>query len=129
MGRANSQTDGLGTTTTTTYDALGRVTSVAVGGTTVETDVYDNGGVGDSNLTRQTEITGGSQPDRVTTNSFDWRDRQVASSNGVSIDYETLDNLGEATSMAVYDASVSSVGPVRRQRADQRRQRPARDDQ
>ncbi len=36
-----------------------------------------------------------------------WRNRivQVA-----SIDYETLDNLGEATSMAVYDASVSSVG-------------------
>ena len=45
--------------------------------------VYDNGGVGDSNLTQETDYPGGGAAPRVTQYFFDWRDRQVAEKDGV----------------------------------------------
>src|SRR5262249_33095153 len=84
------------------YDGLSRVVSTWVGlddtptsgewsptntaGTDlvqISASVYDNGGVGDSNLTQTTQIVGGSDPDRVSQFYFDWRDRLVASKSGV----------------------------------------------
>jgi hypothetical protein len=49
----------------------------------VSANVYDNGGVGDSDLTQVTQYPGGSAAPRVSQYFFDWRDRQVASKDGV----------------------------------------------
>jgi hypothetical protein len=76
-------------------------------------NVYDNGGVGDGNLTLVTQYPGGSAAPRQSQYFFDWRDRQVASKDGVQtsedatthrpIWYSVLDNLGEATTVQHYD--------------------------
>ena len=86
-------------------------------------DVYDGGGVGDGNLTQETEYPGGGAAARVTDNYYDWRDRLVASKDGVQssedstthrpITYYTLDNLGEVTADAA----------LRRRRRDHHQQR------
>src|SRR5262249_21956135 len=69
----------------------------------VEDRVYDGGGVGDSNLTQLTDNPGGSAAARVTQFYVDWRDRTVASKQGVQgtedtsthrpILFDDLDNL------------------------------------
>src|SRR5207253_7653124 len=46
-------------------------------------DQYDGGGVGDSNLTQVTIFPGGSAANRVSQYFVDWRDRLVASKDGV----------------------------------------------
>ena len=69
----------------------------------VSARVYDNGGVGDGNLTQETDFPGGGAAPRVTQYFYDWRDRLVASKEGVQdnendgtnrpIRYTTYDNL------------------------------------
>src|SRR5262249_58964890 len=80
---------------------------------------YDNGGVGDGNLTKVTQKPGGSAADRVTNSYFDWRDRLVAVKKGVEtnestsvhrpIFYYTLDNLGEVTRTLQFDGDGVSI--------------------
>ena len=79
----------------------------------VSSYVYDNGGVGDGNLTQETDYPGGSATARVTDYWYDLRDRLVASKSGVQtsedttthrpIVYVTYDNLDEATEVQSYD--------------------------
>jgi RHS repeat-associated protein len=73
---------------------------------------YDNGGVGDGNLTQETDYPGLSAPNRVTDFWYDWRDRLVAQKSGVEsnendgvnrpIIVTTYDNLDEVTEMQQY---------------------------
>jgi YD repeat-containing protein len=82
--------------------------------------VYDAGGVGDGNLTQETDYPGGSAANQVTTNWYDWRDRLVASKSGVQgsedsrthrpIVYTTYDNLDEAVLLQSFDGD--GVTPV-----------------
>jgi RHS repeat-associated protein len=75
--------------------------------------------VGDGNLTKVTMHAGLSQPDRVTQNLFDWRDRLVLEKNGVQssedstthrpITYLTYDNLSEVTETDLYDGDGVSL--------------------
>ena len=74
--------------------------------------VYDNGGVGDSNLTQMTLFPGNGAEPRVTQFFVDWRDRTVASKSGVQaveatdlnrpIFYTEFDNLGQAIAQEQY---------------------------
>ena len=81
-----------------------------------EADVYDNGGVGDGNLTQQTLFTGvsgGGDPDQVSQYLYDWRDREIAEKDGVSstetdgtnrpITINTYDNLNEITQTQTFN--------------------------
>jgi RHS repeat-associated protein len=132
-GRPNRVQHPTGTIERTVYDGLGRVVCTWVGTNDtpamgswsptnntapsnmvqVTGDVYDGGGVGDSDLTQATQYPGGSAAARETQNWYDWRDRLVASKEGVQsnedttthrpIIYTTLDNLGEATEVQQYD--------------------------
>jgi RHS repeat-associated protein len=128
-----------GTINWTVYDGLKRVVSSWVGtndngatnsdptggGATgnnmvkVSDNVYDGGGVGDGNLTQTTSYPGGSAVARVSQSYYDWRDRQVASKNGVQasednttqrmINYSDLDNLGQATAVSQYDGDGVTI--------------------
>ncbi|MFM8933018.1 MAG: hypothetical protein ACKOS8_14215, partial [Gemmataceae bacterium] len=127
-----------GTITRTVLDDLNRVSSVWVGlddtptsGTwsptnTTGTDLvkiseneYDGGGVGDSNLTKVTQIPGGSAANRVTQNFFDWRNRVVATKTGVEtseatdtnrlISYLDYDNVNRVTTTRLYDGDTVSI--------------------
>jgi RHS repeat-associated protein len=80
---------------------------------------YDSGGVGDSDLTQETQLVGGGQPDRVSQMYYDWRDRLVASKGGVQatedagvnrpLYYTAYDNLGEPVSDEQYDGDGVSL--------------------
>jgi RHS repeat-associated protein len=80
---------------------------------------YDSGGVGDSDMTQETDYPGGSAANRVNQFYFDWRDRLVASKQGVQasesdgtnrpIIYKTLDNLGEVTEQQLFDGDGVSI--------------------
>jgi RHS repeat-associated protein len=75
--------------------------------------VSQTGGVGDSNLTQLTLFPGGSAVNRVTNYFYDWRDRLVATKDGVQsteattvhrpIVFTTFDNLDEATKVQQFD--------------------------
>src|SRR5262249_37909674 len=77
------------------------------------------GGVGDDNLTQVTLYPGGSATNRVSQYYYDWRDRLVASKDGVQasedttthrpIMYYTLDNLGEVTATDHYDGDGVTI--------------------
>ena len=116
-GRSDRVQDPSGNITDTVYDALGRVTSILVGtddtpGSSnmvdVQDNVYDNGGVGDGDLTQTTLHPGAGQPDRVTQYAYDWEDRQIASQSGNygsttgPISYQVLDNLGEVVEQEMF---------------------------
>ena len=130
FGRQNRVQKPTGTIERTVYDDQGRVSSTWVGTNDtpasggwsptnpagmveVSSDVYDNGGVGDGNLTQETQYPGGSAAPEVTQYWYDWRDRQVASKSGVQasedttthrpITYTTYDNLNEAIELQSYD--------------------------
>ena len=62
------------------------------GMTMVSQNVYDNGGVGDGNLT-QTTSTPAAAPPRITQSYYDWRDRQVASKSGMLLNTGGTENL------------------------------------
>lgn len=115
------------------HDGLGRTLGVWVGlddtptsgewspSNTAGTDLkqlsenqYDNGGVGNSNLTKTTIFVNGTSTDnRVAEHFYDWRNRRVASKSGVQgsedtnthrpIAYCDLDNLGRCTTYSLYD--------------------------
>jgi hypothetical protein len=73
---------------------------------------YDNGVVGDGNLTQVTDYPGLGGPNRVTDYWYDWRDREVATKSGVQssendgvnrpIIVTTYDNLDEAIETQQY---------------------------
>ncbi len=85
----------------------------------VTADTYDGGGVGDGNLTQRTQYPGGSAAAREEQVWSDWRDRQVATKQGVQasedttthrpIVYTTLDNLGEAVTQQQYDGDTVTL--------------------
>jgi YD repeat-containing protein len=100
------------------YDGLGRAVDEKVGTSDANLVMtaqyqYDNGGIGDSDLTQETDYPGGSAPPRVTQFFYDWRDRLVASKQGVQasendgthrpILYYQLDNLGHVLTSQQYD--------------------------
>src|SRR6185312_15791290 len=96
----------------------------------VEDDVYDNGGVGDSNLTQvATHVDNSPADDRVTLNLYDWRDRLIATKQGALMSggsnnlagetgsgvhrlltFFNLDNLGEVLGTYTYAADGLSLG-------------------
>jgi len=142
MTRTQSPT---GTITRIVHDGLGRTVSTWLG--TIDTPasgqwsptnntapsnmiktadyIYDNntlGGstqVGDGNLTQIIAHPGGTAADRVTEQYYDWRDRLVASKDGVQasedttthrpIIYNTLDNLNEVTQVQRYDGDGVTI--------------------
>jgi RHS repeat-associated protein len=120
----------VGTIYHTDYDALGRVMETKVGTSSsnlIQTAdyVYDNntlGGssrVGDGNLTQVIEHPVNDGSDRITQNYYDWRDRLVASKQGLQspenttthrpITYTTYDNLDEATEEQSYDGDQVTI--------------------
>ncbi|MEQ9617062.1 MAG: RHS repeat-associated core domain-containing protein [Phycisphaerales bacterium] len=81
VGRKASVTNPNGTVREYEYDILDRVIEVRVGTTsstpaTVVEYEFDDGGVGNGNLTKVTEHTSGTAT-RVTTMLYDWRDRLI----------------------------------------------------
>ncbi|MFM8930435.1 MAG: hypothetical protein ACKOS8_00985, partial [Gemmataceae bacterium] len=137
-GRQNKVQLPTGTVYRTYFDGLGRQVSQWVGlddtpttglwspSNTSGTDLvkvseneYDGGGVGDSNLTKVTQIPGGSAANRVTQNFFDWRNRVVATKSGVEtseatdtnrlISYLDYDNLNRVTTSRLYDGDTVSI--------------------
>jgi RHS repeat-associated protein len=138
-GRLEKTVTPTGTITRTVYDGLGRVVSNWVGTNDtpasgfwspdnntppanmveVKADVYDNGGVGDSNLTAETDFPGGGAAPRVSRYFYDWRDRLVAGKGGVEasendgthrpIIYYNYDNLNEVISRSQYDGDGVTI--------------------
>ena len=128
-----------GTIERTVYDGLDRVVSTWVGTNDtpasgqwsptnntspsnmvqITGDVYDGGGVGDGNLTQETQYPGGSAANRVSNYYFDWRDRLVASKEGVQasedttthrpITFNTFDNLDEITQVQQFDGDGVTI--------------------
>jgi len=144
-GQLNKVVSAQGTITRMVYDGFGRKVSTWVGTNDtpasgywsptnntspsnmveVESFQYDNGGVGDGNLTQVTQYPGGSAANRVTDYWYDWRDRQVAEKDGVEssetdgvnrpLIVTTYDNLNEVTETQVYvgdGVTPSIVGGV-----------------
>jgi RHS repeat-associated protein len=141
-----------GTITRSVYDPLARLTSTWVGTNDTTTNgftwsptnatgssnliqvaafEYDNGGVGNGNLTRVVEfpgtVAGVTNPPRVTLSAYDWRDRRVATKTGVEtveagdvnrpLTWITYDNLDRPLTTSLFDGdgvplSVGST-PVR----------------
>ena len=82
--------------------------------------VYDNGGVGDGNLTSSTQIPGGGLTDRTTAYFYDWRNRTVAMKSGVetttestsvnrAVSYTQYDNLNQTLASYVYDGDGVTI--------------------
>jgi RHS repeat-associated protein len=138
-GREDRVQSPTGTITRTVYDGLSRVVSTWVGTNDtpasgfwspsnpagmvqLTADVYDNGGVGDSNLTQMTQFPGGSAAPRVCQYFFDWRDREVASKCGVMVSendgthrpivYTTYDNLDEAVLVQQFDGDGVAINTL-----------------
>ena len=89
----------------------------------VSENEYDSGGVGDSNLTKVTQIPGGSAANRVTQYFPDWRGRVVAAKTGAEtseatdanrpIEYLDYDNLNHVTTTRHYDGDGVSITSTR----------------
>jgi len=133
-GGVEREVDQLGTITRTVYNAFGQAVSTWVGtndtpasgywsptnntGTSnmvqVTANQYDNGGVGDGNLTALTQYPGGSAASEVTEYWYDWRNREVAQKSGVQASESsgvnrpltvwTYDNRDEVIETQVYAA-------------------------
>src|SRR5262249_4172007 len=131
-----------GTIRRTVYDGLGRIASTWVGTddtpgpgdaewepgnnvppsnmVEVSANVYDNGGGGDNDMTQYTQFPGGAAAARVTQYFYDWRDRMVATKNGVQpledpdtqrpITYTQYDNLSQAVAQEQYDGDGVTIG-------------------
>ena len=124
QGVQNQVVAPTGTITQTDYDGLGRAIDVMVGTSDsnlviVSQNQYDNGGVGDGNLTQATLFPGGGAAPRVTQNFYDWRDRRVASKQGVQANendgthrpilYLQHDNRNEIVSQERYDGDGVAI--------------------
>jgi RHS repeat-associated protein len=138
-GRPNRTIMPTGTINRTVYDGLGRIISTWVGTddtpasgywspenntapsnmVEISARVYDNGGVGDGNLTQETDFPGGGAAPRVTRTFYDWRDRLVASKQGVQdnendgtnrlIRYLTYDNLSKPVLVQRYEGDGVTI--------------------
>ncbi|MFO0935124.1 MAG: RHS repeat-associated core domain-containing protein [Gemmataceae bacterium] len=137
-GQTNRTVTPLGTITRTEYDSLGRAISTWVGtddtpttgywatnnlaGTNMVEVVeyqYDSGGIGDGNITKQTQFPGGGAANRVTQSFYDWRNRPVAVKSGVEssestttnrpITFFDYDNLGQLIKSRMYDGDTISI--------------------
>lgn len=81
---------------------------------------YDGGGVGDSNLTKQTLFPTGSTSPRVTETFYDFRNRPVAVKSGVGtsesesvqrrVTYTEYDNLDRVVVIEDYDGDTVTIG-------------------
>ncbi|MEI6505371.1 MAG: RHS repeat-associated core domain-containing protein [Planctomycetota bacterium] len=143
QGQVERVQNPAGTITISTFDGLSRLTGTWVGtddSTTngfkwtpgsasatsnmaqVAASEYDNGGTGNGNLTKFTQIPGGGASPRVTQNFYDWRNRLVATKTGASADPSTedpsvnrplsftdYDNLGRVTGQSVYDGDGVAI--------------------
>jgi RHS repeat-associated protein len=143
QGQVDRIQNPAGTITISTYDGLARLTATYVGtddSTTngfkwtpsnasptsnmaqVAATEYDNGGVGSGNLTKTTLFPGGGEAPRVTQNSYDWRNRLVATKSGGTgslatedlsvnrpLSFIDYDNLGRVTGRSVYDGDGIQV--------------------
>jgi RHS repeat-associated protein len=140
LGRKNRVQLDTGTINRTVYDGESRVASTWIGTNDtpgngqewtptnntppsnmiqITANVYDGGGVGDSNLTQTTVMPGGSAANRVRQLFYDWRDRLVATKDGVQatedttthrpIYYYDLDNLGETIGTSRYDGDAVTI--------------------
>jgi len=123
-GRRTKTTLPTGTIYKTEFDSLGRVVADKVGtsdANLVQTTAYeyDNGAIGDGNLTEITQDPGGSAADRVSQFFYDWRNRLVAMKSGVEasestslnrpIQYFELDNLGQRIATELYDGDNVTI--------------------
>ncbi|RPI59950.1 MAG: hypothetical protein EHM48_08050, partial [Planctomycetaceae bacterium] len=109
-GLMYKSTDAMNGVTEQEYDSLGRPTKSKIGGVVVKSVIYDNGGVGDSNVTAvELYPNGEGKADtRRTAFHYDWRNRLIAQFAGDgsldSVDtYYAYDNLDRQTSVEVYD--------------------------
>jgi RHS repeat-associated protein len=142
QGQVERVQNPAGTITISTYDGLARLTATWVGtddSTTngfkwtpgnasatsnmvqVAANEYDNGGVGNGNLTKSTQFPGGGASPRVVQNAYDWRNRLVATKTGTSIlatedpsvnrplSFTDYDNLGRVTGRSVFDGDGIQV--------------------
>jgi RHS repeat-associated protein len=137
QGQLDRVQNPAGTITISTFDGLARLTGTYVGtddsttngfkwtpGNAAATSnmvqvaayEYDNGGVGNGNLTKATQFPGGGAAPRVMQNAYDWRNRLVATKTGESADlsmedpsvnrplsFTDYDNLGRVTGTSVFD--------------------------
>ena len=137
QGQVDRIQNPAGTITISMYDGLARLTATYVGTddsttngfkwtpsnasatskmTQVAANEYDNGGVGNGNLTKSTLFPGGSDAPRITENAYDWRNRLVATKTGGTgslttedpsvnrpLTFTDYDNLGRVTGRSVYD--------------------------
>ena len=137
QGQVERVQNPAGTITISTFDGLARLTGTWVGTNDSTTNgfkwtpsnaaptsnmvqvaayEYDNGGVGNGNLTKATQFPGGSAAARVTQNAYDWRNRLVAMKSGVAgtlatedpsvnrpLSFIDYDNLGRVTGTSAYD--------------------------
>ena len=137
QGQVDRVQNPAGTITHSIYDGLSRLVSTWIGTddsttdgykwtpangsgssnmTQVTANEYDNGGVGNGNLTKSTLLPGGGASPRVTQNFYDWRNRLVATKAGASatpstedasvnrpLSFTDYDNLGRVIGQGVYD--------------------------
>jgi RHS repeat-associated protein len=144
-GRQDRELAATGTISRTVFDRLDRIISTWLGTNDTPTSgiwsptnntgsanmvqitgsVYDGGGVGDGDLTQQNAYPGGSAATRTTQDYYDWRDRLVATKDGVQASENTtvgrpivfydLDNLGEITATSLFDGdnvNITTTGGV-----------------
>jgi len=144
QGQVDRVQNPAGTITISAYDGLARLTGTWVGTNDSTTNgfkwtpsnassssnmvkvrayEYDNGHVGNGNLTAATEFPGGTDSPRVTQNSYDWRNRPVATKTAASSSLATedssvnrplsvadYDNLGRVTGRSIYDGDGVALG-------------------
>jgi RHS repeat-associated protein len=137
QGQVDRIQNPAGTIAISTYDGLARLTGTWVGTNDSTTNgfkwtpsnaaptsnmvqvaayEYDNGGVGNGNLTKATQFPGGSAAARVTQNAYDWRNRLVAMKSGATstlateapsvnrpLSFIDYDNLDRVTGTSVFD--------------------------
>ncbi len=82
--------------------------------TLVSQNIYDDGGVGDGNLTETISYPGGALTPRATEYLYDWQDQQISSKSGVATALPsgfTVSNIGSVTlsSRATFDGSTFAL--------------------
>ena len=140
LGRQNRVLSPTGTLSRVVFDDQSRVASTWVGTDDTPTDgtwspsntsgtnlvkvsenQYDNGGIGDGNLTATTTFPNGTTGERSTLYFYDWRDRLVATESGINptasaistddnthpITFNVFDNIGEVAETRSYDGEAT----------------------
>jgi RHS repeat-associated protein len=131
MGLQNMVLSPGGTITRTVYDALNRVISVFVGTddtdatdgdptgggaagnnmVQVQANMYDDSGVGDSNLTRSTAYVDGTPGNnRVMNYGYDWRNRRTSATGPLDFyQLTTYDNLNRTTRVVQHNFNSAGL--------------------